>query len=152
MIVDTARRCIAETFKKESIMENEQITENYKTHFTLAEVLASYKESSDVTKELQEKLAGVNREYDYDVVNDSEGFFDEELEFLVKKYGISEAAAATLEMGLMLFAVKKTGDGLMGEMSKLTLNLEKFKNAVASGLDVEKTVAEVVKECGLENI
>lgn len=133
-------------------MENEQNAENNKIHFTLAEVLAFYKEASDVTKELKEKLAGVNREYDYDVVDDGEDFFDGELEFLMKEYGLSEIAAATLGVDLIFYAVKKTGENLMGEMSKLTMGLEKFKNAVASGKNVEKTVAEVVEECGLENI
>lgn len=133
-------------------MEKYQISENNKIHFTLAEVLAAYRGESDIIKELKEKLDGVNREYDYDVVDGRDDFFDDELEFLMKEYGISEVAAATLELNMMFFAVKKTGDDLMGEMSKLTSGLEKFKNAIVSGMNVERTIAEVTEECGLENI
>lgn len=133
-------------------MEKRQNVENNKIHFTLAEVLATYTDETDIVKELKEKLAGVNREYDYDVVADGEDFFDEEIEFFTKEYGLSEVAAAILELDLVFFAVKKTGDGLMGEMSKFTMGLEKFKNAVASGMNIEKTIAEVVEECGLENV
>lgn len=133
-------------------MENYQISENNKIHFTLAEVLAAYRDESDIIKELKEKLYGVNREYDYDVVDGRDDFFDDELEFLMKEYEISEVAAATLELDMMFYAVKKTGDDLMGEMSKLTSGLEKFKNAIVSGMNVERTIAEVTEECGLENI
>lgn len=128
-----------------------QNAENTKVHFTLAEVLAAPKEDSEIIRELREKLAGVDREYDYDVQNDGEDYFDDEIAYLTKEYGISEAAGVTLEMNIFFFSVKKTGDDLMNEMAKLTMGLEKFKNAVASGMNVEKVIAEVTEECGLEN-
>lgn len=119
-------------------------------HFTLAEVLANYVEENDVVLELREKLAGVLREYAYDMEND-EDFVDREAEALGVEFGLSEKAVLCLGIDMSFYAVKKTGDTLMGEMNKLCMGMEKFKNAVESGRDVEKVIDEVKKECGLED-
>ncbi len=132
-------------------MENQDNAQMSETvHFTLAEVLASYVEETPEVLELREKLSGVDVAYDYDMVNDEDNFFEKESERLAVAYGLSEKAAVCLSIDLCFFAVKKTGDNLMGEMNKLCRGMEMFKNAVESGLDVDKVVEGIKQECGLE--
>lgn len=132
-------------------MENQDKAQMGETiHFTLAEVLASYVEETPEVLELREKLSGVDVAYDYDMVNDEDNFFEKESERLAEVYGLSEKAAVCLSIDFCFFAVKKTGDNLMGEMNKLCRGMEKFKNAVESGLDVDKVVEGIKQECGLE--
>lgn len=132
-------------------MENQDNAQMGETvHFTLADVLASYVEETPEVLELREKLSGVDVAYDYDMVNDEDNFFEKESERLAEAYGLSEKATVCLSIDLCFFAVKKTGDNLMGEMNKLCRGMEKFKNAVESGLDVDKVVEGIKQECGLE--
>lgn len=132
-------------------MENQDNAQMSETvHFTLAEVLASYVEETPEVLELREKLSGVDVAYDYDMANDEDNFFEKESERLAEAYCLSEKAAVCLSIDLCFFAVKKTGDNLMGEMNKLCRGMEMFKNAVESGLDVDKVVEGIKQECGLE--
>lgn len=132
-------------------MENQDNAQMSETvHFTLAEVLASYVEETPEVLELREKLSGVDVAYDYDMVNDEDNFFEKESERLAEAYCLSEKAAVCLSIDFCFFAVKKTGDNLMSEMNKLCRGMEKFKNAVESGLDVDKVVEGIKQECGLE--
>jgi len=126
-----------------------QITETT-VLFTLTEVLNAYIDETDVVLELREKLTGVNREFAYDMEGD-EDFIERETAALAKEFGLSEKAEICLGIDMSFYAVKKIGDNLMGEMNKLCIGMEKFKNAVETGIDVEKVVDEVVKECGLED-
>lgn len=118
--------------------------------FTLADILNAYVEENDVVQELREKLAGIDRSIVYDMESD-EDFVDREAAALAKEFGLSEKAEVCLSIDMSFYAVKKTGDSLMGEMNKLCMGMTKFKNALEMGRDVEKVVAEVSKECGLEN-
>lgn len=118
--------------------------------FSLQDLLESYDDENEVVKELREKLSGVERHYEYDMETD-EKFSEREAEALAKEFGLSEKASLCLAIDMSFFVVKKTGENLMGEMNKLCMGMEKFKNAVESGRDVESVVAEVVKECGLED-
>lgn len=134
-------------------MENQDKAQMGETvHFTLADVLASYVEETPEVLELREKLSGVDVAYDYDMANDEDNFFEKESERLAEVYGLSEKAAVCLSIDFCFFAVKKTGDNLMSEMNKLCRGMEKFKNAVESGKNVENTVTEVIAECGLTEI
>lgn len=134
-------------------MENQDNAQMGETvHFTLADVLASYVEETPEVLELREKLSGVDVAYDYDMVNDEDNFFEKESERLAEVYGLSEKAAVCLSIDLCFFAVKKTGDNLMSEMNKLCRGMEKFKNAVESGKNVEKVIAEVSETCRLNNV
>lgn len=141
-----------------------QNTEATKIHFTLADVLATYVSESEESRELCEKLAGVHREYEYDFDNKEENYFDQEVEYLQKEYGISDAAALCLGIDLNFYAVKKTGDNLIGEMSKLCQGMGHFKEAVedflrkemesSDDLDaaqekVDKIIEEVSHQCNL---
>ncbi|MCQ2097423.1 MAG: hypothetical protein MJY87_05705 [Fibrobacter sp.] len=120
-------------------MENNkaQNAEPTKIHFTLADVLATYESETTESRELCEKLAGVQRDYEYDFEGGDESCFDDEVEFLQKEYSISETAALCLGLDLHFFAIKKTGDGLMGEMTRLCQGLGRFKDAVEDFLKVE---------------
>lgn len=118
--------------------------------FTLAEVLAAYVEETEVVKELREKLAGAQRDFVYDMEKD-EDFIERESTALAQEFGLSEKATVCLGIDMSFYAVKKTGDIMMGEMNKLCMGLEKFKNAVESGHDIEKAIDEVTRECGLED-
>ncbi|MCQ2049986.1 MAG: hypothetical protein MJZ22_03160 [Candidatus Saccharibacteria bacterium] len=134
-------------------MENQaNVQADEMVHFTLADVLASYVEETPEVLELREKLSDVEVAYDYDMVNDDDNFFEKESERLAETYGLSEKAAVCLSIDLCFFAVKKTGDNLMGEMNKLCRGMEMFKNAVESGLDVDKVVEEIKQECGLKDL
>lgn len=134
-------------------MENQvNVQTDEMIHFTLADVLGSYVEETPEVLELREKLSDVEVAYDYDMVNDDDNFFEKESERLAETYGLSEKAAVCLSIDLCFFAVKKTGDNLMGEMNKLCRGMEMFKNAVESGLDVDKAVEEIKQECGLKDL
>lgn len=134
-------------------MENQvNVQTDEMIHFTLADVLGSYVEETPEVLELRKKLSDVEVAYDYDMVNDDDNFFEKESERLAETYGLSEKAAVCLSIDLCFFAVKKTGDNLMGEMNKLCRGMEMFKNAVESGLDVDKVVEEIKQECGLKDL
>ncbi len=134
-------------------MENQvNVQADEMVHFTLADVLGSYVEETPEVLELREKLSGVECVYDYNMAEDEDNFFEKESERLANAYGLSEKATICLSIDMSFFAVKKTGDNLMCEMNKLCMGMEKFKNAVESGLDVDKVVEEIKQECGLKNL